>query len=163
MSDEMTLGAELAAVDVRRAGAVGGRPIDDLSLEQLHYRAGDDCNSIAFDAWHVARTADNLIHFAFAREMPVWLQQGLNEAWGLPKADQGTLMSPEDARALRFPEADKLAKYCRDVKDVVVPKIAAMSDEYLAGTIFIKPQGEMRRGRIIGQVIVACTGRGTTG
>ena len=35
-----------------------------------------------------------------------------------------------------------------------MPKIAAMSEEYLAGTIFIKPQGEMRRGRIIGQVIV---------
>ena len=43
--------------------------------------------------------------------MPVWLQQGLNEAWDLPKADQGTQMSPEVARALRFPEADKLAKY----------------------------------------------------
>ena len=133
MSDEMTLGAELAQLtsDVLEQSAAA---IDDLSLEQLHYRAGDDCNSIAFDAWHVARTADNLIHFAFAREMPVWLQQGLNEAWSLPKADQGTLMSPEDAHALRFPEADKLAKYCRDVKDVVVPKIAAMSDEYLAGT-----------------------------
>ncbi len=153
MSDEMTLGAELAGLtdDVLEQSAAA---IEDLSLEQLHYRAGDDCNSIAFDAWHVARTADNLIHFAFAREMPVWLQQGLNEAWNLPKADQGTLMSPEDAHALRFPEADKLAKYCRDVKDVVVPKIAAMSDEYLAGTIFIKPQGDMPRGRIIGRVIV---------
>ena len=41
------------------------------------------------------------------------------------------------------------------MKDAIVPKIAAMSDEYLASTIFIRPQGEMRRGRIIGQVIVA--------
>ena len=154
MSDEMTWGGELAALT---SGVLeqSAQAVEDLSLEQLHYMAGDECNSIAFDAWHVARTADNLIFFAFERQKPVWLQQGLNEAWGLPKADQGTLMSREVARALRFPEADKLAKYCRDVKDAVVPKIAAMSDEHLAGTIMIKPQGEMGRGRIIGQVIVA--------
>ena len=54
MSDEMTLGAELAGLtsDVLEQSAAA---IDDLSLEQLHYRAGDDCNSIAFDA--VARRA----------------------------------------------------------------------------------------------------------
>ncbi|MCH2523889.1 MAG: DinB family protein, partial [Dehalococcoidia bacterium] len=35
--------------------------IEDLNLEELHYRPDGPCNSIAFDAWHIIRTADNLI------------------------------------------------------------------------------------------------------
>jgi len=58
--------------------------IEDLTEDELHFRPDGPCNSIGFDAWHIPRTADNLIHFAFEREMPVWLQQGLNEAWDLP-------------------------------------------------------------------------------
>lgn len=154
MTDEISLAGELAAM-TQAVLEQSAHAVEDLNEEQLHYRASDGCNSIAFDAWHVARTADNLVHFAFEREKPVWLQQGLNDAWGLPKADQGTGMSPEDAHALRFPDAAALAKYCRDVAEVIVPRIAAMSDEYLAGTIMIKPQGDMTRSRIIGQVIVA--------
>lgn len=154
MSDEISLSGELAALvgAVLEQSAMG---VADLNLEQAHYRSGPDCNSIAFDAWHVVRTADNLIHFAFEREKPVWLQQGLNEAWGLPKADQGTGMPAADAHALRFPAGAALAQYCRDVAAVIVPRIAGMSDAYLAGTIAIKPQGEMSRSQIIGQVIVA--------
>ena len=154
MSDAISLAAELAALvdGVLEQSAEG---VEDLNLEQMHFRASEDCNATGFDAWHVARTADNLIHFAFEREKPVWLQQGLNEAWALPKADQGTGMPAEEAHALRFPEGAALAKYCRDVAAAIVPRIAAMSPEYLAGLVTIKPNGELSRARIIGQVIVA--------
>ena len=133
----------------RTASAVEG-----LNQEDLHFRPDGPCNSIGFDAWHIARTADNLIHFAFAREMPAWLQQGLNEAWGLPKADQGTGMTPEEAYALRFPSAELLAKYARDVATAVVPKIQGYSDEYLTERMDIKPNGNLARLEIIGQVII---------
>ena len=129
--------------------------IGDLSLEELHVRPGAACNSIGFDVWHLVRTADNLIFFAFERERPVWLQQGLDAAWGLPKADQGTGMAAAEAQALRFPGAEALAGYCRDVASAVRPRIASMSDASLGETTRIKPQGEMARGAIIGQVIVA--------
>lgn len=130
------------------------RAIHDLSEEELHFRPEGPCNSIGFDAWHIARTADNLIHFAFEREPPVWLQQGLNEAWNLPKADQGTGMTPEQAFALRFPDAKLLAQYARDVSAAIVPRIAAMSDEYLEERMEIRPNGNLARWEIIGQVIV---------
>ena len=130
------------------------RSVEDLSEEEVHFRPGEHCNSIAFDAWHIARTADNLIHFAFEREQPVWLQQGLDQAWGLPKADQGTGMSPEDAYALRFPSGEVLAKYAEDVAAAIVPRIEAMTDEYLQATTMIRPQGELPRYQIIGQVII---------
>ncbi|MDA0351794.1 MAG: DinB family protein [Chloroflexi bacterium] len=128
--------------------------IEDLNEEDLHFRPDGPCNSIGFDAWHIARTADNLVHFAFAREQPVWLQQGLNEAWGLPKADQGTGMTPEEAYALRFPAAPILAKYARDVAAAVVPTIRGYSDEFLDGRMDIRPNGNLARYEIIGQVII---------
>lgn len=130
------------------------RAIEGLDQEQLHFRPDGPCNSIGFDAWHIARTADNLIHFAFHREMPVWLQQGLNDAWGLPKADQGTGMTPEEAYALRFPSAELLAKYARDVAAAVVPRIEGFSDEFMTERMDIKPNGNLARYEIIGQVII---------
>ncbi len=130
------------------------RAVEDLTEEEVHFRPGEHCNSIAFDAWHIARTADNLIFFAFEREQPVWLQQGLDQEWGLPKADQGTGMAPEDAYALRFPAGEVLAKYATDVSDAIVPRIEQMSDEYLQTLTTIRPQGELPRYQIIGQVVI---------
>lgn len=153
MSDELKLRNYLAHYTGHLLEATA-RAIEDLTEDELHYRPDGPCNSIGFDAWHIPRTADNLIHFAFEREMPVWLQQGLNEAWGLPKADQGTGMTPEEAYALRFPDAKLLAQYSRDVAAAIVPKIQAMSDEYLMERMDIRPNGNLARWEIIGQVII---------
>jgi uncharacterized damage-inducible protein DinB len=130
------------------------RAIADLTTEELHFRPCGHCNSIGFDAWHIARTADNLIFFAFEREQPVWLQQSLDQAWSLPKAAQGTGMAADEAYALRFPEAKLLAQYVTDVAEAIVPRIEAMTDAYLLTTTSIRPQGELARYQIIGQVIV---------
>ena len=133
--------------------------VENLSAEQLHFRPHEDTNSIGFDAWHVARTVDNIVNFAFSRTPPVWIAQGLNDAWNLPKADQGTGMDPATAHDLQFPDAKLLAKYARVVSQSVVPQISNMSEEVLASTMVIKPQGEMAKADILMQVlIVHCHG-----
>lgn len=131
------------------------RGIEDLSDDELHARPHEGANSIGFDAWHVFRTADNIVHFAFDREQPVWLQQRLDEAWGLPKVAQGTAMDRDEAHALRFPSAEQLAQYGRDVAEAVTQRIEAMSDDYLATVNKIVPWGEITRLEAIGQTIVA--------
>ena len=130
------------------------RAVTELTATELQYRPEGPCNSIGFDAWHIGRTADNLIHFAFDRDKPVWLQQELNEKWNLPKVDQGTSMTPEEAYALVFPEGDQLAKYIRDVRDAIVPKIRDMSMDYLLEEMYIRPNGDLAKYEIIGQVII---------
>ena len=147
--------AEYLALFTDRLLRMTARSVEDLTDAQVHFRAHAEMNSLGFEAWHIARTADNLIHFAFERQQPVWLQQGLDQAWNLPKADQGTGMSPEQAHDLRFPAGAALAQYARDVAAAIVPRISAMSDEYLASTTTIRPQGELARAEIIGQVIVS--------
>lgn len=138
---------------VGQAGLVAA--IEGLDERELHFRPTEDGSSIGFDAWHVFRTVDNIIHFAFEREQPVWAQQGLAEAWGLPRNAQGTGMPAEEARALRFPAAALLAGYGRDVAAAVLPRIEVMTDEYLHATTRIQPFGEITRLVSIGTNMVA--------
>ncbi len=153
MSDLINVSARLAEF-TRRLLDGTARAIEDLTVDELHVRPHEDANSIAFEAWHIARTADNLIHFVFERDQPIWLQQGLDEAWKLPKVDQGTGMDPTEAHDLRFPEASLLTGYVRDVTEAIVPRIEAMDDEYLQTVTMVRPHGELPRVVIIQQVLI---------
>ena len=128
--------------------------MEDLSQEEVHFRTHPDQNCIGFEAWHIARTADNLIHFAFEREQPIWLQRNMHETWGLPKVDQGTGTSFEEVSAWVFPEGKTIAGYLNDVADIIVPRIREMDDDYLNSITRIVPQGELPKWEIIGQVII---------
>lgn len=129
--------------------------ISDLTHEELHFRASPGANSIGFEAWHVFRTVDNIIRYVFLRESTVWLEQGLDVAWGLPKAAQGTTAEAEETQAMRFPEPALLAQYGRDVTAAVLPAVAAMDDAFLQELITIRPFGEMTRLASIGTNLIA--------
>lgn len=132
--------------------------IEDLSDEELHALALKDNPAIGFHAWHVLRTVDNIVHFVFFREQPVWTQQRLDQEWGLPKVDQGTGMERDDATAMRFPGAAALVAYGTDVRDAARAKIEAMDDDFLLGTTSARVGGQMterRRIETLGQVIIA--------
>ena len=90
------------------AAAVG-----DLSDDQLYHHPQGGVHA-AFHAWHIIRTADNVFNFVCQdRNPPVWIRQNLHEAWGLPKAAQGTGMDLAEAQALRLPSNDALPEVHR--------------------------------------------------
>jgi hypothetical protein len=128
--------------------------IADLTHEELHFRGSPGANSIGFEAWHVFRTVDNIIRYVFLRENTIWLEQGLDVAWGLPKAAQGTTAEAEETQAMRFPEPALLAQYGRDVASAVLPAIAAMDEPFLNETVTIRPFGEMTRLASIGTNLI---------
>lgn len=125
-----------------------------LSVEQLCDTRGRTTSSIGFDVWHVLRTIDNIVHFAFEREQPVWLAQGFDEAWALPRVEQGTNMTPDEAYDLRFPTPEAFDRYTRAVRDAVVPRIAAMSDAYLGEFQRLRPWGKVSRMEAIGHGLI---------
>ena len=146
--------AELLAKFTDRALRWTAQSMQDLSQDEVHFRTHEGQNCIGFEAWHIARTADNLIHFAFEREKPVWLLKNLHETWGLPKVDQGTGTEYGEVSTWVFPSGADIAQYTNDVADAIVPRIADMSDEYLRSITRIVPQGELAKWEIIGQVII---------
>ncbi len=128
--------------------------VEGLTLKQLCDTHGGRTNSIGWDVWHVVRTVDNIVHFVFEREQPVWLRQSFHERWGLPRVDQGTGQDPKDAYSLRFPAPTDFSEYTRAVADAVVPRIAAMSKDYLATVQTIRPWGEVPRMEAIGHGLI---------
>ena len=127
----------------------------DLTHEQIHFRAAPTANSIGFEMWHVARTVDNVIFFAFDREHPVWLRDGYQERFALPKTVQGTGMTPQEAYAMRFPEPGALAGYIDAVKIAALPRLEAATQGYLDTVSPIRPWGERSRAEHLWQVLVA--------
>ena len=120
--------------------------IKDLNDEQANFLPGGMTTSIGFNVWHVARTADNITNFVMQdRKPPLWLSSGYVERLGLPKVDQGTGMDPNDAYSMTFPEPAEFSRYTTAVHDAVVPRIAAMSDAYLAEVQTIRPWGPIPR------------------
>lgn len=133
------------------------RAIEDLTLDELHALPFPTATTIGVQAWHIFRTTDNLIHFAFYRDPTVWLAKDLHDQWGMPRNEQGTGMPLEDAQGMRFPSVAALANYGRAVREAVVPRVEGMNDEFLLGATPARVMGqvtERRRADTIGSVIV---------
>ncbi|MEX2081721.1 MAG: DinB family protein, partial [Dehalococcoidia bacterium] len=126
----------------QRLLAVSEWAVDGLSAEQLNDTFAGKTNSVGFDVWHIVRTVDNITHFVFEREQPVWLRDGFDHRWDLPRVAQGTGQPSEDAYALHFPGPGEFKRYIGAVAAAVVPRIGAMSDAYLATPVFINPWGD---------------------
>lgn len=131
------------------------RSIEDLNQEELNHRPSDQVNSIGFDIWHVVRTIDNVMFFVFDREQPVWLRDGFDERFGLPRVAQGTGMEQSDSHELVFPAPTEFREYIETVRGAVVPKIEGMSVERLSETTELRPWGERSKMEHIGQVLIA--------
>lgn len=153
MGNPATMSAQFSTL-VGRVLQYSELALEGLTVEQLCDTRGGITNSIGWDTWHVVRTIDNIVHFVFEREQPIWLQQSFHQRWGLPRVDQGTGQDPGDAYSLRFPPPEEFNRYTRAVADVVVPRIAAMSMDYLATPQFIRPWGEIPRMEAIGHGLI---------
>ena len=131
------------------------RSVEDLTTDELNHQPSERAHSIGFDIWHVVRTVDNIVFFVFDREKPVWLTGGFDERFGLPRVAQGTGMTDEEARALRFPEPAAFAGYIDAVRDAAVERVCSMSDEELAEVTKVNPWGDRSKAEHILQVLIA--------
>jgi hypothetical protein len=129
--------------------------IKGLDAQQLNYLPAEGrCVSIAFNAWHVYRTADNIVNFVMKREQPIWLAQGYVEKMGLPKVEQGTGMGLDDAHNIRIDDSGLLVEYGNKVIADALAWLKDVPYETLAEVQMIKPLGEMPKWRVARQVIM---------
>lgn len=153
MGNPPTMPAQYATL-IKRVLQYSEAAVDGLSVEQLCDTRGGVTNSIGWDVWHVVRTIDNIIHFVFEREQPVWLRDGFDMKWELPRVDQGTGQDPNDAYSMAFPKPQEFSTYTRAVQAAVVPRIESMTMEYLSGVLFIRPWGDIPRMEAIGHGLI---------
>jgi hypothetical protein len=128
--------------------------LKNLKPDELNYLPDGRTVSIGFNAWHVYRTADNIVNFVMKREQPLWIRAGYLEKMGLPKVDQGTGMGLEDARAITIADGPLLLEYGNTVLGEVKDYLKTVPNEVLEEVQMIKPLGEMPKWRVFRQVIM---------
>jgi len=126
--------------------------LQDLTPEQLHWTAGEKGVHIAFVAWHVVRTEDNLVNFVLRRQPTIWIAEGYDQKFGLDRIHQGTGWSLEQARALRLPSAQAFLEYARKVWQSVDDFVAGLGEEHLEQTVTVRPLGDLKVKNVIGNV-----------
>lgn len=129
--------------------------VQDLSVEQLHWRSLDRGNHVAFTAWHYVRTEDNVIQFVLQNRKPtVWLEGGWDQKFGLDRIAQGTGWSTEQAAALRLPSADDWLEYQRAVWRASDAYLSSLGDSELERTVRIAGFGEVPVRQAITTILV---------
>jgi uncharacterized damage-inducible protein DinB len=150
----MTL-TEFLRGELRRLHTLYDRAVADLTDEEWHRVPEGKGNSIAFIAWHYARTEDNIVRFILQDRRPtVWMEGGWAEKLGLPPVAQGTGMAVEEAQALRIPDTAAFRQYMAGVWAATDEFLASPDEAALAATVLVRPLGEMPKIRALGQVCV---------
>jgi hypothetical protein len=128
--------------------------IQGLQQDQINWLPGGKSVSIGFNAWHILRTEDNVTNFVLQKKMPVWVEQNYFEQFGLPKVDQGTGMSLDDARALQINDTAVLCEYGSKVAASTLEYLKNVSMDELMEMQLVKPLGEMAKWRLFRQVVM---------
>ena len=112
------------------------RLVDDLSNEQLTWRAGPAAPSIGFHLWHIARWADFLQGVIIGPGTQVWEVDKVVQQWGFAKGDLGfaeTGMGMDDDAfaSLPLPAKALLLDYVRRAFAGAEEAVASIDDEQL--------------------------------
>lgn len=128
--------------------------IRGLSTEQVNFLPAGKTVSIGFNAWHIARTQDNITNFVFKRQNPIWIEGGYFERMALPKVDQGTGMGLDDARGVHISDLGLLREYSAAVSKDCLEFVKTVPLTTLEEVQMIKPLGEMAKWQVFRQVVM---------
>ncbi|MDQ7829941.1 MAG: DinB family protein [Armatimonadota bacterium] len=121
--------------------------VDGLTEEQYAWRPTPSAHNIAFQVWHLARTADD-IQATLRQASPsaravlgageqIWFAESLARRWGLNPAELGAGESGyemDDAAAarLRFPPKAEVVGYMRRAFEALEQALEAVQEDWTA-------------------------------
>lgn len=129
------------------------RALGPLTDEQFHWVPATTSNTIAWIAFHLLRTEDNVINWIIQERRPtVWMEGGWAEKLGLPPVTQGTGMPREEAQALRILDVKGFVEYAMQVRARSTEFLASWDDpEDYGKMVQLKPVGQMSKMTLLGQ------------
>jgi hypothetical protein len=118
--------------------------VNGMTAAQFNFRPSEGGVSAFFSLWHYVRTEDNIVNFVTQRKPTVWLEGGYDTRFGLPRTNQGTGMTTEEANAVRISDVPGWQQYQAQVWVATDAYLAGMSpEEFEERKVTIKPLGEM--------------------
>jgi len=117
---------------------------ESLSDDQLRWQPHPQANSIAFQLWHLARSADYIqarlsdatleLGKRLGARQQLWLAENYASKWEFDSStlgieEMGWEMTPDAAAHLRFPSKDALLNYVRRSFEIEEQTLDALDDE----------------------------------
>ena len=126
--------------------------VQDLTPEELAWRAGTEANPIGWILWHMIRVEDMWFQFFIQRQPEIWERDGWNEKFGLPTRDNGFDHTLEQVS--NFPALDKgdLLNYWEAVRGATLEYLRGLGPEDYA-QVPRERRPEMSVGAVFRQII----------
>lgn len=102
------------------------KALEGLTEEELYKQPNDQCNSIGWLVWHIARAEDGLIS-SVNQSPQIWTEQGWNEKFGLGAEESGYGHGPKELAAFRAPSIENLKAYSKAAEDKASSYIESLS------------------------------------
>ena len=85
--------------------------VNDLTSEELSWRAGPEANPVGWILWHMLRVADMWFQFFIQRKPEIWERDGWNDTFSLPTRDNGFGHTQEQVSTFPPLDRDELMRY----------------------------------------------------
>ena len=85
--------------------------VNDLTSEELSWRAGPEANPVGWILWHMLRVEDMWFQFFIQRKPEIWERDGWNDTFSLPTRDNGFGHTQEQVSTFPSLDRDELMRY----------------------------------------------------
>ena len=85
--------------------------VNDLTPEELSWRAGPEANPVGWILWHMLRVEDMWFQFFIQRKPEIWERDGWNDTFSLPTRDNGFGHTQEQVSTFPSLDRDELMRY----------------------------------------------------
>ena len=90
--------------------------VQDLTPQELAWRAGPEANPIGWILWHMLRVEDFWVQFFAQRQLELWERDGWHQKFGLPTRDTGFGHTTEQVASFPALDLSELLKYGEAVR-----------------------------------------------
>ena len=126
--------------------------VQDLTPDELGWRAGPEANPIGWILWHMIRVEDMWFQFFVQRKTEIWERDGWNETFGLPTRDNGFGHTQEQVADFPVLDLAALLRYGEAVRQATLEYLETLGpDDYAVVPREQRP--EMSVGAIFRQII----------
>ena len=126
--------------------------VNDLTTEEMAWRAGPDANPIGWILWHMLRVEDMWFQFFIQRQTEIWERDAWNEIFGLPTRDNGFGHTPEQVADFPAVDLQELLRYGQAVRQGTLEYLETLEPADFA-VVPREQRPEMSVGAIFRQVI----------
>jgi len=145
---------EFVQIALDRSKQTTTRLLNGLSPQELMWRPGPECNSIALILFHEARFEDAFVLGRIMGKPQVWELEKWYEKFNMPVSESGSGYTAEQIAAFHPPGLADLLGYTEAVRTKTLEYLKGMTNDDFSKTINMPRFGDVTIGALLALVVV---------